>query len=249
MEVHHHPEVHHKDKKFKEYFFEFLMIFLAVTLGFFAENIREKIVSNERELNYMRSIVGDLKRDTAELRYVFFKQTFLINEIDSALNIPADSLTNVRVQDNFFRHYLYFYSLLSTFNPHDNTLTQLKNAGGFSVLHRSDVLDSIGELYLLYQNLIVSDNYWYNQFYGKVADVGSQVIKCPSFIISLESPRLKAAEEVDVFTNYNMLLLQQLYSYINMEKGQILQCLDRERDYHGKAIRLINYINNKYNLD
>jgi len=219
MEVHHHPDVDQK-KKFKEYFLEFLMIFLAVTLGFFAENIREKIVSNERELNYMRSIVEDLKRDTAELRYVFFKQNFLINEIDSALNIPVETLRNVRVQDNFFRYYLYFYSLLSTFNPHDNTLTQLKNAGGFSVLHRSDVLDSIGELDLLYQNLIVSDNYWYNQFYGKVADVGSQVIKCPSFIISLDAPKLEATKEVEVFTNYNMLLLQQLYSYINMEKGK-----------------------------
>ena len=34
MEVHHHPDLHHKRKKFKEYFLEFLMIFLAVTLGF-----------------------------------------------------------------------------------------------------------------------------------------------------------------------------------------------------------------------
>jgi hypothetical protein len=41
MEVHHHPEV---DKKgFKEYLLEGLMIFLAVTMGFFAENLRESI--------------------------------------------------------------------------------------------------------------------------------------------------------------------------------------------------------------
>ncbi len=33
MEVHHHPQV--EKKNFKEYFLEFLMIFLAVTLGFF----------------------------------------------------------------------------------------------------------------------------------------------------------------------------------------------------------------------
>ncbi len=31
MEVYHHPDLHHKKKNFKEYFFEFLMIFLAVT--------------------------------------------------------------------------------------------------------------------------------------------------------------------------------------------------------------------------
>lgn len=35
MEVHHHPDLHHKRKKLKEYFLEFFMIFLAVTLGFF----------------------------------------------------------------------------------------------------------------------------------------------------------------------------------------------------------------------
>ncbi|MBC7721634.1 MAG: hypothetical protein H7068_06380, partial [Pedobacter sp.] len=28
MEVHHHPDLHHKSKKWKEYFLEFLMIFL-----------------------------------------------------------------------------------------------------------------------------------------------------------------------------------------------------------------------------
>ena len=43
MEVHHHPDLHHEKKKWKEYFLEFLMIFLAVTLGFIAENIRESI--------------------------------------------------------------------------------------------------------------------------------------------------------------------------------------------------------------
>ena len=45
MEVHHHPHV--AKKNFKEYFLEFIMIFLAVTLGFIAENIREKITDRE----------------------------------------------------------------------------------------------------------------------------------------------------------------------------------------------------------
>ena len=49
MEVHHHPHVDsdsHRKKGFKEYFLEFLMIFLAVTMGFFAENLRERIKDN-----------------------------------------------------------------------------------------------------------------------------------------------------------------------------------------------------------
>lgn len=41
MEVYHHPDIHHKKKNFKEYFFEFLMIFPALTMGFITENVRE----------------------------------------------------------------------------------------------------------------------------------------------------------------------------------------------------------------
>jgi len=35
IEVHHHPDLHHEKKNFREYLLEFLMIFLAVTMGFF----------------------------------------------------------------------------------------------------------------------------------------------------------------------------------------------------------------------
>ena len=61
MEVHHHPDLHHKKKDFKEYFLEFLMIFLAVTLGFFAENIRERIKDSEQGEQYIQSLVEDLE--------------------------------------------------------------------------------------------------------------------------------------------------------------------------------------------
>ena len=64
MEVHHHPHV--EKKNFKEYFLEFLMIFLAVTMGFFAENVREYISNKEKENKYIIGIVRDLKLDTAE---------------------------------------------------------------------------------------------------------------------------------------------------------------------------------------
>ena len=58
MEVHHHPRV--EKKNFKEYVLEFLMIFLAVTLGFFAENIREHFVNSEKEKNYMEGMTSAL---------------------------------------------------------------------------------------------------------------------------------------------------------------------------------------------
>ena len=57
MEVHHHPNLHHKPKPWKEYILEYLMIVLAVTTGFFAESLREHISTNEKEkrnvINYI----------------------------------------------------------------------------------------------------------------------------------------------------------------------------------------------------
>jgi hypothetical protein len=43
MEVHHHPQLEHKPKPWKEYLLEYIMIFLAVMTGFFAESYREHL--------------------------------------------------------------------------------------------------------------------------------------------------------------------------------------------------------------
>ncbi|MFI5186700.1 MAG: hypothetical protein ACHQF0_08255 [Chitinophagales bacterium] len=58
MEVHHHPHV--EKKKFREYFLEFIMIFLAVTLGFFAENIREHYTEKAHAKEYLEAYRDEL---------------------------------------------------------------------------------------------------------------------------------------------------------------------------------------------
>src|SRR5665213_3226455 len=63
MEVHHHPQLEHKPEPWKEYLLEGLMIFLAVTMGFFAENLREKITDNQKIHEYARSMARDLESD------------------------------------------------------------------------------------------------------------------------------------------------------------------------------------------
>lgn len=62
MEVHAHGHVPEK-KKWKEYVFQFIMLFLAVFLGFLAENLRERGVEREREKEYIESLVTDTNND------------------------------------------------------------------------------------------------------------------------------------------------------------------------------------------
>ena len=65
MEVHAHT--HTPRKKWAHYFWEFLMLFLAVFCGFLAENFREHQVEHRREKKFMVSMVEDLRKDSAFL--------------------------------------------------------------------------------------------------------------------------------------------------------------------------------------
>ncbi|HTJ10916.1 MAG TPA: hypothetical protein VL547_02765 [Dinghuibacter sp.] len=81
MEVHHHPEV--GKKSFKEYLLEGLMIFIAVTLGFFAESLREHINHGAREAEYARAFAADLRVDTTRIDYAIEQNIYNLHRLDS----------------------------------------------------------------------------------------------------------------------------------------------------------------------
>ena len=48
-------------------FWEFLMLFIAITLGFFVENYREVLVDRQKEKEIIASFINDLETDIKEL--------------------------------------------------------------------------------------------------------------------------------------------------------------------------------------
>src|ERR1044072_4793005 len=68
MEVHAHS--HTARKKWTHYLFEFLMLFLAVFCGFLAEYQLEHMIEHQREKVYIRSMIEDLAKDTANFTVV-----------------------------------------------------------------------------------------------------------------------------------------------------------------------------------
>jgi hypothetical protein len=246
MEVHHHPNV--EKKNFREYFLEFLMIFLAVTMGFFAESLRESIVNNEKERHYMESLVQDLKKDTAEMNQAFSYQKVFIKKMDSALRIPVEKLNGINTQDTFYHHFVFFYSFLYLFYQNDNTIAQLKNAGGFSVVRKKDVVDSIGQLQLYYEQFVKLNRDYYNDFWKKVADISPKLIKCPEPSASIDTLFNNIPFHSEVFTRYERPLLEELYGCIRNEKGTLLFYMNVEAHYLDMAIRLIDFLTKEYDL-
>src|SRR6185437_12384486 len=95
MEVHHHPQLKHSPKPWKEYLLEGLMIFLAVMMGFIAENIRETITNSEHVKQLASQLVRDLKNDTASLQANIVYETKLGKRIDSLVVILQQPVAKI----------------------------------------------------------------------------------------------------------------------------------------------------------
>ena len=141
MEVHHHTNT--TRKKWPHYFWEFFMLFLAVTLGFLVENQREHYVEHQREKQFIKSLINDVIADTARLNSIITFRNERERMFDSLSILldegpPYDS-TNM----------LYYYGIFIPrttairFIPNDGTLQQLKNAGGLRLIRSRLVADSI----------------------------------------------------------------------------------------------------------
>jgi len=85
METHAHHLHHAPGKKIWHYFFEFLMLFLAVFCGFIAENWREQLQEHRREKEFIHSIVEDIKSDTLQSNRTLLQLKRIKSGIDSVL--------------------------------------------------------------------------------------------------------------------------------------------------------------------
>jgi len=225
------------------------MIFLAVTLGFFAESLREHLVNSEKERSYMESMIQDLKRDTAEAIQVQSGQSRIFKKMDSALKIPVERLKNIDTQDTFYHYFVYFYSWVDGFTPYDNTITQLKNAAGFNVIQKKNVVDSINELYIFWEGPFKGNRDVYVNRWQRLDEFAMQMIILPEPPNNPEDPVYTTyPRHAEMFTRYDRPLLQQLYSFIRLEQSDIEVNMYDEAQYHDRAARLINFIREEYNL-
>ncbi len=127
MEVHHESHIHHK-KRWRDYLFEFFMLFLAVSSGFFVENLREHYVEHERAKEYAAMLRTDLVADTTIMNIIASFRIEQKKKFDSLrtlmLQVPYDKIN----QADFLRlaesvgQYLHLIG-------NNGTLQQLKSSG------------------------------------------------------------------------------------------------------------------------
>jgi hypothetical protein len=126
MEVHHHGHVH-ADKKWKEYLFQFLMLFLAITLGFLVENLREHYIENKRAKVLAVSLIEDLKSDITEIDSSISNLNSVIGKSDTVTNELAKPQS--RRRDSILQTGAVTMQRFSFFDPQMGTYEQIKNSG------------------------------------------------------------------------------------------------------------------------
>lgn len=146
MEVHQHS--HHPKKTWKEYFWEFFMLFLAVTLGFFVENQREHFIEGKREKLFIHSIAQDLNQDIVHLDSILQQRNMLDKWMDSLLYLV--NYTDPKKNGNDIYYFTRRIPRTFRFYSVDRTISQLKNAGNWRLIHNNEVSEQI----LTYDNLV-----------------------------------------------------------------------------------------------
>ncbi len=141
MEVHAHT--HTPRKKWTHYFWEFLMLFLAVFCGFLAENQREHMIEHQREKKFIRSLISDLSSDTNRLG------TIINHRIERAVMLDSFMVLLNKPDAEAYSRTIYYFNSYATrgvafrFTPADGTMQQLKNGGNLRLIRKSSVSDSI----------------------------------------------------------------------------------------------------------
>ena len=142
MEVHHHP--HAGKKNLKAYLLEGFMIFIAVMLGFFAENLRERITDNRRLHEYIGSMVNDLQGDPAMYdSCITFNLAHcrMIDTIITSIKQKKDNTSEIYYRA---RQLTMGSSVLS---PDAKTFDQMKSNGGLRLIHQQMIADNIASYY------------------------------------------------------------------------------------------------------
>ena len=142
MEVHHHS--HTARKKWTHYFWEFLMLFLAVFCGFLAENQREHMIEQKREEKFVKRILADLKEDSS----------FLNKRVDS-LEIRKKRYTNFlsvmtrSPKSSSLDILTAFFGLLKTYKSQFTTTTyyQMKASGSLRYIEDDALTTTLQRYY------------------------------------------------------------------------------------------------------
>ena len=247
MEVHHHA--HTPRKKWTHYFWEFLMLFLAVFCGFLAENQREHFIEHEREKQYVKSFIEDLKSDISNYNRQIRFRTISQERADSLIIFLLSSERNKHVDSIYVcvervgRGNLFFYS--------DRTIQQLKNSGGMRLIRNQ----TASNLIMQYDQMVRDMQHFElirEEILTRFRETSSYVLDAAIFYsmtdTSSEMSINRPKGNSKLFSD-NPETINRLCYWANRFRIANQQVIVKQTDLKNSAIRIMEFLKKVYKLD
>jgi hypothetical protein len=246
MEVHHHS--HTARKKWTHYFWEFIMLFLAVFCGFLAEYQLEHKIEKDREKQFILSFYEDLTSDENDLQIIAGYLYSDVRKADSLQHL----MKGITVKQPANYVYMYLREIIRSspaiFYPNDRTIVQLRNSGGMRLIRNKSVSDSMVGYYRAIEIIhFLSDDAL--AIKRRLRDAYTPLFDADSFIKTIDSSTnvINPAEiiylrraDADII-NECRIEINRIKSISNNLAGRILQLQE-------KARRIKSFIKNEYRL-
>lgn len=227
---------------------EFFLIFLAVALGFFAESIRENLGDQDKEREFITSMLEDAILDS-----VHFQSAIEANE---ARRLSLDSLAKflcrygeTPVHDSvLYRLYLRGLRHPDFVSPTERTMTQLKFAGGMRLIRNKAAVDALVQYDDMAKNL-VDQQAFYELYQNKSIDQALYLFNFQDFNFrkAASDPNPRPNAEASLLTHEKIKLIE-FGNRVSIYAGVVNFYIHRLREMKVQARNLIVTLQKEYQV-
>ena len=238
MEVHHPHHPTHK-KNWKEYIVEFVMLFTAVTLGFFAENAREHMAEKAKKKELLMAVARDFETDLEQFKFHRAFSLAKIKNCDSliAMNIADPSTVDQKAYYRIFVNTIWWWHL----NPNDKSRNEAEAKGYFSEEENTELAYNISKFNFFKKDLIDMEAFESEADNALIKDAPNYTdhklfdkqVRFPAFEIENKSGIKKIDPVTANRINYN-------YTMLKLCSDIYIMNIDSMTVYANKSIDLIH---------
>jgi len=215
------------------------MLFLAVFCGFLAENQREHYVEHQREKQFIRSLVQDLKTDITQSGETLRKLEGTKLATDSIVALLASP--EIAQNSNEVYHLWSKNIGFADFFSNDRTIQQLKNSGTLRLIRKKAVSDSI-----MQYDRVLRDYYGQDDLMSRVLGNQTHYLQLFDFI---RLDKNKNADKPVPLTVAGKVTVNEVYAERKLWSFALSALIRRLRIVNETAIRTRELIQREYHLN
>lgn len=215
-----------KPSPWANYLKEFVMLFLAVSLGFWVENLRQEREDRETEQEFMSSLLEDLAEDSLKVAKSMVLNEQQMEGLDSLLV----RLKQEHLEDSTLRIIYYLNRRWSGYNPvvqfSERTLKELTSTGTHRLIRSREVASAISHYQEQIQLAQRQSNIGVSDFQIRTREVANRIYDArPSYGLTRETawklldpkqkmpPLLGTKEQFNEYLNWLMNLHATVFYY------------------------------------